>query len=224
MKVGSKQAPSHPMSFPHRQNLHMMVHSSSRHFWLLAAVALAMLGGCTQPAATMMAPPAIAPASTKAIEATESPKVAREIVDAAWMDIDFQRVLKRGVECQDVGLLVATRGYAPGEEVSLVIGAKNGSKEYDTKLYGKVDEDGKVRIRWPAMGCVDHVPTPLLQSMKSRPEPEVAEVTKATVTTQTKGKPAPRTKPKIKADSKAKTEASIPLTAPETRPATPLKQ
>ena len=140
------------------------------------------------------------------------------------MDIDFQRVLKRGVECQDVGLLVATRGYAPGEEVSLVIGAKNGSKEYDTKLYGKVDEDGKVRIRWPAMGCVDHVPTPLLQSMKSRPEPEVAEVTKAAVATQTKGKPAPRTKPKIKADSKAKTEVSIPLTAPETRPATPLKQ
>ena len=222
MKVGSKQAPSHPMSFPHRQNLHMMVHSSSRHFWLLTAVALALLGGCTQPAATMTAAPAIA--STTAIEATESPKVAREIVDAAWMDIDFQRVLKRGVECQDVGLLVATRGYAPGEEVSLVIGAKNGSKEYDTKLYGKVDEDGKVRIRWPAMGCVDHVPTPLLQSMKTRPEPEVAEVTKAAVPTQAKGKPAPRTKPKIKAGNKAKTEVSNPLTLPETRPATPLKQ
>jgi hypothetical protein len=196
----------------------MMVH----HFWLLAAVALAMLGGCTQPAATMTAAPAIAPApaSTTAIEATESPKVAREIVDAAWMDIDFQRVLKRGVECQDVGLLVATRGYAPGEEVSLVIGAKNGSKEYDTKLYGKVDDDGKVRIRWPAMGCVDHVPTPLLQSMKSRPEPEIAE---AAVPAQAKGKPAPRTKPKIKADSKAKTEVSNPLTLPETRPTAPLK-
>ena len=222
MKVRSKQASSQPMSFPHRQNLHMMVHSSSRHFWLLAAVALAMLGGCTQPAATMTAAPAIA--STTTIEATESPKVAREIVDAAWMDIDFQRVLKRGVECQDVGLLVATRGYAPGEEVSLVIGAKNGSKEYDTKLYGKVDEDGKVRIRWPTMGCVDHVPTPLLQSMKSRPEPEVAQAAEAAVPTQGKGKSAPRKKPKIKADSKAKTEVSNPLTLPETRPATPLKQ
>ena len=199
------------MSFPHHQNLHMMVHSSSRHFWLLAAVALAMLGGCTQPAATMTAAPAIA--STTTIEATESPKVAREIVDAAWMDIDFQRVLKRGVECQDVGLLVATRGYAPGEEVSLVIGAKNGSKEYDTKLYGKVDEDGKVRIRWPAMGCVDHVPTPLLQSIKSRPEPEAA------VPTQAKGKPTPKTKPKIKTQPKV----SDSLALPETRPAAPLK-
>ena len=214
MNVRCSHTQSHRMPLLHQQSLRMRRQPGSRRLWLLVPVALAVLSGCTQPVTTP------ATASTTTVEAPKSPRAAREIVGAAWMDIDFQRELKPGVECQDVGILVTTRGYAPGEEVSLVIGEENGSKEYDTRLYGKVDEDGKARIRWLAMGCVDHMPTPLLQSMKSQPEPEVAEEAGATLpqasTTKGRGKPTSRTRPE--------TKASNPQALPETRPAAPLKQ
>lgn len=78
------------------------------------------------------------------------------------MNGDFTLEITQAVTCQDMGILVTTRGYAQGEEVSLTIGEKNASKDTNVKLKGIVDADGKVRMRWPAMGCTDHVPSPLL--------------------------------------------------------------
>ena len=101
---------------------------------------------------------AAAPESTD----SSASSVEREIVDIAWMSGDFSREITEAVTCQDIGVLVTTRGYAEGEDVNVTVGEKNGTKERDVKLYGKVDADGKVRISWPAMGCVDNVPTPLL--------------------------------------------------------------
>ena len=61
-----------------------------------------------------------------------------------------------------IGVLVATRGYAEGEDIHITVGEQHGSKERDVELVGKVEADGKARVKWPAMGCVDNMPTPLL--------------------------------------------------------------
>lgn len=104
-----------------------------------------------------------------------SPRTEKEIVDATWMDMNFQRELKSAVQCRDIGILVTTRGYAEGEDVSLTIGEKNGGKEHDVKLHAKVDADGKARVRWPAMGCVDHMPTPLIEQVTQRQKSEATD-------------------------------------------------
>ena len=116
---------------------------------------------------------AVPPTSQAADEV--SPRTEKEIVDAAWMDMDFQRELKSAVQCQDVGILVTTRGYAEGEDVNVTLGVKNGSKDHDVKLHAKVDADGKARVRWPAMGCVDHMPTPLIEQVTQSQKSEATD-------------------------------------------------
>ena len=143
------------------------------HKWTVLLPAM-VLSACTSTmaptpvASNATSTPQLAPAPVAAMpaapESTDSStsSLERDIVDIAWMSGDFSREITEAVTCQDIGVLVTTRGYAEGEDVNVTVGEKNGSKERDVTLYGKVDADGKVRILWPAMGCVDNEPTPLL--------------------------------------------------------------
>lgn len=133
-----------------------------------------------------------------------SPRPEKEIVDVAWMDMDFKREIKNAVQCQDVGLLVTTRGYAEGEDVNVTLGVKNGSTEHDVKLHAKVDTDGKARVRWPAMGCVDHMPTPLIE--------QVTQTQKSESTDPAPGKTSRPIKNRVPVDY------SSPATAPAEPP------
>ena len=163
-----------------------------------------------------------------------SPRTEKEIIDAAWMDMDFKRELKTAVQCQDMGILVTTRGYAEGEDVSVTLGVKNGSKDHDVKLHAKVDADGKARVRWPAMGCVDHMPTPLLESLVDKEE-RPAAVSAGETQAKAKTKAAPRHRQFIARDRRGLKESkklSTPplpgdpdyeLPAPVTLPAPPLR-
>ena len=121
------------------------------------ALLLVLLSACTAPPVT---PPGTSVAPPAAVDETATSLAERDIVDIAWMNGDFSRQITEAVTCQDIGVLVTTRGYAEGEDIDLTISEKNGLKERDVKLYGKVDADGKARVKWPAMGCVDGMPTP----------------------------------------------------------------
>ena len=113
--------------------------------------------------------PATGPQTTPQIQTAPA---ERDIVDVAWMSGDFSREITEAVTCQDIGVLVTTRGYAEGEEINVTVGEKHGSTEHDVTLYGKVDADGQARIPWPAMGCVENMPTPLLGG-SAEPAPAV---------------------------------------------------
>ena len=150
----------------------------SRWTAFLSVIALSACAGTmvsTPDASNSTSTPQVAPAPIAAIP-PDAPKSAnssanpaeREVVDVAWMSGDFSHAITEAVTCQDIGVLVTTRGYAEGEDVNVSIGEKNGPKERDVTLYGKVDADGKVRIPWPAMGCVDDKPTPLLGGSAKR--------------------------------------------------------
>lgn len=135
--------------------------------WAAALSALA-LSACTSTAQPALSeapeapqtPPA--PAVVTEGPAPDTSKAERDIVDVAWMSGDFTRQITEAVTCQDIGVLVTTRGYAEGEDIHITVGEQHGPKERDVELVGKVEADGKARVKWPAMGCVDNMPTPLL--------------------------------------------------------------
>lgn len=154
---------------------------------MLTVILAAMLSACTQPAQVPTPVSEPEPVAALSVDATEASRTEKEIVNAAWMDGDFKHELQTAVTCQDVGVLVTTRGYATGDDVRLTVGVENGSKDDDVVLHGKVDADGKARVRWPAMGCEDHVPTPMLERT---PDKAMADDPSATPAVAAKPSPA----------------------------------
>lgn len=91
------------------------------------------------------------------------PAVVKKVVHVAWMNHDFSREIDTAVTCQDIGILVTTQGYAPGDDIQVTVGSTDDEGQAQkVKLHGTVDADGKARVHWPAMGCLDDVATPLL--------------------------------------------------------------
>ena len=76
----------------------------------------------------------------------------KTIVDAAWTTADFSRPITQAPHCRDIGLLITTQGYAPGDVVHVTVGVKN-LAEYEVSFSGTVDADGKVRVHVPASAC-----------------------------------------------------------------------
>lgn len=131
----------------------------------LSALALSACTSTTPPALSEASETPQAPSAPAIVTEGPTPdtsKAERDIVDIAWMNGDFSRQITEAVTCQDIGVLVTTRGYAEGEDIHITVGEQHGSKERDVELVGKVEADGKARVKWPAMGCVDNMPTPLL--------------------------------------------------------------
>ena len=124
----------------------------ARWTWTLPAIALT-LGACAT--GTPSAPPATPAAVATAGEAPES-HAQREVVDVAWMTGDFTQQITEAVSCQNIGILVTTRGYAEGEDIHVTVGKEHRGKKRDVHLHGQVDADGQARIPWPAMGCEDN--------------------------------------------------------------------
>ena len=124
----------------------------ARWTWTLPAIALT-LGACATgtPPVSSAAPAAVAAAG----EAPAS-HAQREVVDVAWMTGDFTQQITEAVSCQNIGILVTTRGYAEGEDIRVTVGKEHRGKKQDVHLHGQVDADGQARIPWPAMGCEDN--------------------------------------------------------------------
>lgn len=76
-----------------------------------------------------------------------------QIVDAKWVSAeDFETKIKYFKNNQEVGILVHTRNYNPGEKIEINAFSENGEIIKDgaanIKLNGTVDEDGFARIRF----------------------------------------------------------------------------
>lgn len=69
----------------------------------------------------------------------------KKITSAAWMNADFSQALENASSTDFVGILVGTKGYEEGEEISLTIDEVNG-EEKAFVLKGKVQADGFARI------------------------------------------------------------------------------
>lgn len=123
------------------------MHSLSRTRALsLAALALS-LAGCT----------AVMPTALSSAE----PAAGKSVLAVAWMSPDFSQEITTAVTCQDIGILVTTQGYAPGDPVTVTVSSTDdGEKVRDVALHGTVDAHGMARVSWPAMGCLDQVAEP----------------------------------------------------------------
>ena len=66
--------------------------------------------------------------------------------------MDDSRPITQAPHCRDIGLLITTQGYAPGDVVQVTVGVKN-LAEYEVSFSGTVGADGKVRIPVPASTC-----------------------------------------------------------------------
>ena len=93
----------------------------------------------------------------------------KTIVDAAWTTADFSRPITQAPHCRDIGLLITTQGYAPGDVVQVTVGVKN-LAEYEVSFSGTVEADGKVRVPVPASACEDA--RAAQTSVKASPPPD----------------------------------------------------
>ena len=82
--------------------------------------------------------------------------------------MDDSRPITQAPHCRDIGLLITTQGYAPGDVVQVTVGIKN-LAEYEVSLSGTVNADGKVRVTLPASACEDA--RAAQTSVKSSPPP-----------------------------------------------------
>lgn len=74
----------------------------------------------------------------------------KEIVSVRWMKSDFSVEIKSLSAGDAAGLIIKTKGYAPGEKVTITIDDKNtnddgGSYTVVRRIIGVVDERGEVR-------------------------------------------------------------------------------
>ena len=116
----------------------------------------------------------------------------KTIVDAAWTTADFSRPITQAPHCRDIGLLITTQGYAPGDVVQVTVGIKN-LAEYEVSLSGTVNADGKVRVTLPASACEDA--RAAQTSGKASPPPDSPD-------TVTPADPAKKQRPVVRAYKK----------------------
>ncbi|MFI5444419.1 hypothetical protein [Polaromonas sp. UC242_47] len=69
----------------------------------------------------------------------------KKITSAAWMNADFSQALENAGSTDSVGILIGTKGYKEGEEISVTIDEVDG-EEKAVVLKGKVQADGFARI------------------------------------------------------------------------------
>jgi hypothetical protein len=75
----------------------------------------------------------------------------KEIISVQWVNSDFSKNIKGATAGESVGLLIKTKGYAQGEQVTVVFDDKNtnddgGSSTVERKIVGRVNEHGEVRV------------------------------------------------------------------------------
>lgn len=80
---------------------------------------------------------------------------ARYVLDIAWMAEDFSAEIEQALPCQPLGILVSMQGYATGEAVDVTL-HDTGDSDFETRLQGRVDADGKARLLWNP--CEDDTP------------------------------------------------------------------
>ncbi|MGJ7521583.1 hypothetical protein ACSFA0_13920 [Variovorax sp. LT1P1] len=98
----------------------------------MAGTLAVLLGACATPV-----PPSASP---------------KAIVSVAWTTADFATPIHQAFACQPVGILVTTRGYQPGEAMTLKIGETHDAG-FQRTLHGTVDADGKARLSWQNDTC-----------------------------------------------------------------------
>ena len=116
----------------------------------------------------------------------------KTIVDAAWTMADFSRPITQAPHCRNIGLLITTQGYAPGDVVQVTVGVKN-LAEYEVSFSGTVDADGKVRVPVPASACEEA--RAAQTSVKASPPPDLPN-------TDTPADPAKKQLPVVRAFKK----------------------
>lgn len=79
------------------------------------------------------------------IEVKTEVEDGKKITSAAWMNADFSQALENAGSTDAVGILIGTKGYKEGEEISVTIDEVNG-EEKAFVLKGKVQADGFARI------------------------------------------------------------------------------
>jgi hypothetical protein len=82
----------------------------------------------------------------------------KEIVDITWTTPDFRREIRKTVNCQSIGLIVATRGYRSGETVRVTV-INHEDPAYEVPLYGVVGVNGEARILWEEGACEGFTPS-----------------------------------------------------------------
>lgn len=82
----------------------------------------------------------------------------QEIVDVTWTTPDFRREIRQTVNCQSIGLIVATRGYRWGETVRVTV-INHEDPAYEVPLYGTVGVNGEARILWEQGACEGFTPS-----------------------------------------------------------------
>lgn len=82
----------------------------------------------------------------------------QEIVDVTWTTPDFRREIHQTVNCQSIGLIVATRGYRLGETVRVTV-INHEDPAYEVPLYGIVGVNGEARIHWQEGACEGFTPS-----------------------------------------------------------------
>lgn len=82
----------------------------------------------------------------------------KEIVDVTWTTPDFRREIRLTVNCQSMGIIVATRGYRSGEAVRVTV-IDYEDLAYEVPLYGTVGVNGEARILWEEGSCEGFTPS-----------------------------------------------------------------
>lgn len=82
----------------------------------------------------------------------------KEVVDVTWTTPDFRREIRQTVNCQSIGLIVATRGYSSGETVRVTV-INHEDSAYEVALYGTVGVNGEARILWEEGACEGFTPS-----------------------------------------------------------------
>ncbi|MDR6919066.1 hypothetical protein J2X66_005971 [Pseudomonas sp. 3296] len=124
-----------------------------RSYLLIGCVVSSLMLGCSNAVY-----PDPTPEATEHLTSTPV-KNAKEISSVQWMNNDFSEDIKSATAGEDVGLLIKTKGYAQGEQVTVVFEEKRfnddgGSYVIERKIVGRVNDYGEIKALIKFSGVV----------------------------------------------------------------------